>query len=82
MNNCEILPGSLVFYLSGLRNSFGGNFLVIQWLGLQEDSILGWRTKITQVMWCRQIKKKKLLYFFHVTYNLQKVSRLEFCKQK
>lgn len=29
MNNCEILPGSLVFYLSGLRNSFGGNFLII-----------------------------------------------------
>lgn len=54
MNNCETLPGSLVFYLSGLRNAFWGNFLIIQWLGLQAGSILGWRTKIIQVMWFRQ----------------------------
>ena len=53
MNNCETLLGSLVFYLSGLRNAFGVNFLVIQWVGLQAGSDLGWRTKITQVMWCR-----------------------------
>ena len=42
-----------------------GNFLVVQWLGLNAFtcrgpvSIPGWRTKIPQVMWCDQKNQQR-----------------------